>query len=126
MKFINQLKFRIGEQYENYEFQLKPIKEYIENAIHYDAYYFEGNNNNVLGAETDNVELHYNADILEKVLCYFKGNQYECLKEEIQKGSDSEVKQSSINFVSWYFENIEYVLSYSEEDNATVFRYSKI
>lgn len=126
MKFINQLKFRIGEQYENYEFQLKPIKEYIENNIHYDAYSFEENSNSILGIKTDKVELHYNADVLEKVVCYFKGNQYECLKEQIEQNYDGVIKQIDANLISWCYENIVYILSYVKNENQTVLRYNRI
>lgn len=126
MKFINQLKFRIGEQYENYEFQLKPIKEYIENNIHYDAYSFEENSNSILGIKTDKVELHYNADILEKVVYHFTGNQYECLKEQIAQNYDGVIEQIDVNIISWYYENIVYILSYTEEDNVTIFKYNRL
>ncbi len=97
------LKFAIGEQYENYEFQLSSIKEYVENEISYEAYLYTGSGNSIFNQEADKILLHFNADILMKVEYVFNADCFEDLKEEI-KTYKKPIEEYPY-FISWYFED---------------------
>lgn len=70
----NKLPFRLGEQYDNWEFDLLATGEILENGISYEVYEFVGEIPTLLDIKPDKIELLFNADVLEKVTYYFDGN----------------------------------------------------
>lgn len=79
-----ELKFKLGSQLENWEFDLSTIREYIENEICYEIYEYVGSDKSFLGFEADRIELSFNADILEKVEYYFMEEQHIELLGELE------------------------------------------
>lgn len=69
-----ELKFKLGSQLENWEFDLSTLREYIQDGINYEVYEYVGSDKSFLGIESDKIELTFNADILVKVEYYFNGN----------------------------------------------------
>ncbi len=118
------LKFTIGEQYENYEFQLSSIKEYVENGISYEVYLYTSSEKSIFNQEADKILLHFNADILMKVECIFNVDCFDELKEQINK-LITPINEDTY-FVSWYFENIELILELNTQENITKLLYQKI
>ena len=70
------LKFKLGSQLENWEFDLSTLREYIQDEISYEVYEYIGSDKSLLGIESHKIELTFNADILEKVQYYFKKELY--------------------------------------------------
>lgn len=66
--------FRLGEQYDNWEFDLLATGEVLENGISYEIYEFVGELPVLFDIKPRKIELLFNADILEKVVYYFEGN----------------------------------------------------
>lgn len=62
-------KFKLGEQYENWEFELKAIPPYeiIENGLTLEVYEYIGKPISILQCAVGKVLLYFNADILHKV-----------------------------------------------------------
>lgn len=69
--------FKLGEQYENWEFDLLSTGEIIENEISYEIYEFTGKVKELYDIQPIKIELLFNADVLEKVIYYFEGNLVE-------------------------------------------------
>ncbi len=82
------LRFTIGEQYESYEFVLKPKGEKKINGICYEIYLYEKGDFNILFnlSISRGILLLFNADILSAVYYRFKGNHFEYLLKQLNKG----------------------------------------
>lgn len=82
-----ELRFKIGEQYDLNEFNLKGIEPTFKNGLEYENYqYIKEGNNYLLEVEFTNlITLQYNADILCKVVYEFHIRDYELLKSKIEK-----------------------------------------
>ncbi len=80
-----ELKFVIGEQYENYEFDLESVDLGLSLTLMYDCYkYIKGDFKTLFDLEiTKEIYLLFNADILSAVAYRFEGNQYEYLRDKI-------------------------------------------
>jgi len=72
-----ELKFKLGSQLENWEFDLSTLREYIQDGISYEVYEYIGKDKSFLGIESDRIELSFNADILVKVEYYFGEEKYD-------------------------------------------------
>ena len=82
------LKFEIGEQYENYEFDLKSKGEKTVNGICYDIYLYGKDDFKTLFdlPISRGILLLFNADILSAVYYRFKGNHFKYLLKQLNKG----------------------------------------
>ncbi|WP_298767335.1 hypothetical protein [uncultured Polaribacter sp.] len=81
-----ELRFKIGEQYELNEFNLKSIESTLQNGIEYENYeYIKGDLKALFGIEfTSNIVLQYNGDILSKVVYEFHQKHYNYLYSKIK------------------------------------------
>lgn len=88
-----ELRFKIGEQYELNEFNLKSIESTLQNGIEYENYeYIKGDFKALFGIKfTSNIVLQYNGDILSKVVYEFhqKHYNYFCSKIKNYKITES-------------------------------------
>jgi len=84
-RLLKQLRFTIGEQYENYEFVLSSKGEKTVNGICYEIYLYEKGDFKTLFdlPISRGIVLLFNADILSAVYYRFKGNHFEYLLNEI-------------------------------------------
>lgn len=75
---LEELRFKIGEQYELNEFNLKSIESTFINGIEYENYeYIKNDFKTLFGVElSSNIVLQYNADILCRVLYTFDRTYY--------------------------------------------------
>lgn len=80
----NEFQFIIGEQYENYEFDVTFIRIIIEDNIEYVVYQYKKEEKHFLFdiEITEGVFLWFNADILMKVVYKFLSEEYKKLNQE--------------------------------------------
>ncbi len=76
---LDLIPFKIGMQYENWEFELEPYS--ISKAT--DTYKYIGNEKRILGIEAKLILLSFNLDILEEVEYYFDADTFTLLKGRI-------------------------------------------
>src|SRR5690606_35301923 len=69
--------FKLGEQYDNCEFDSLATGEVLENGIGYEIYEFIGELPSLFDITPSKIELLFNADVLEKVVYHFEGNLVE-------------------------------------------------
>jgi hypothetical protein len=87
-KLQQELKFRIGEQYEKYEFELDWVTSMIDNNLRYEVYRYIGKDkSSIFNFEIDKILLAYNCDFLAGVFYFIKGECYFRILSEIQKES---------------------------------------
>ena len=88
-----ELRFKIGEQYELNEFYLKTIESTFSNGLEYENYeYIEGDFKALFGVKfSKNVILQYNADILYSVIYEFELTHYNYLNSKVGQYSFEEV-----------------------------------
>lgn len=79
--------FKLGEQYDNWEFDLLSKGEIIENEISYEIYEFTGKIKGLFGILPSKIDLLFNADVLEKVIYYFEGNLVEYFEQSFSTGN---------------------------------------
>lgn len=110
------LKFKLDDEYSDYEFQVIPIPPYeiIENNLSIELYEYFGEIDEVLNLRVKHIILYFNADILMKVELRYRGNKLELLKQRLEKLNN--IQFSSIIFLKLYF---------SEKDRETVLTYQK-
>lgn len=83
-QLLKELKFTIGEQYENYEFDLKDFGSKTINGLTYEIYlYNKGAFQTLFGLPIQSILLYFNADILSCVEYEFEGNQFDYLLNRI-------------------------------------------
>lgn len=92
------LKFKIGSQLENWEFDLSALREYIHDGICYEVYEYVGSDKSFLGIKSDKIELSFNADILEKVEYYFKEGLYIELLGELEHRLGNSMANNTLLF----------------------------
>lgn len=107
-------KFTIGEQYENYEFQLSSFKEIEEKRISYDVYLYTGKKN-IFKIQAEEILLYFNADILMKIEYVLDENKFEYLKEQLN------VLFNTNLYLLWYFEN--YMISLNKVNHNIILLY---
>ena len=100
---LKQLRFTIGEQYENYEFDLKSKGEKTVNGICYEIYLYEkGDFKTLFGLPISRgIVLLFNADILSAVYYRFKGNHFKYLLKQLNKQLPSKNKMVIDPFVAY-------------------------
>lgn len=84
---LKELPFKIGEQYELNEFNLKTLKSTFSNGLELENYeYIKGDFKTLFGIPfSSNVILQYNGDILYKVICEFDLSHYNQLKSKVNQ-----------------------------------------
>lgn len=89
-QLLKELKFSIGEQYENFEFDLKDFGSKSINGLTYEIYLFnKGTVTTLFGLPIDKgILLYFNADILSCVEYRFKGNKLDDLLDRISRYLD--------------------------------------
>lgn len=117
-----ELKFKIGSQLENWEFDLSALREYIQDGISYEVYEYLGSDKPFLGIEPDRIELSFNADILVKMEYYFKLELYAELlfKLEQKLGKPSESDGLS---ASWCLFTLHLYVKRTKEFNTLLLSY---
>ena len=82
---LEELRFKIGEQYEINEFNLKSIESTFNNGLEYENYeYINDDFKTLFGIElSNNIILQYNADILCRVIYEFNKVVYNNLIDKI-------------------------------------------
>ncbi len=78
---LDLIPFKIGMQYENWEFELEPYS--TSKAT--DTYKYLGNEKCILGIEAKLILLSFSLDILEEVEYYFDAVSFGLLKDNIEK-----------------------------------------
>lgn len=95
-QLLNELKFTIGEQYENYEFDLKDFGSKTINGLAYEIYLYDKDNFQTLfGLPIKSILLYFNADILSCVEYEFEGNQFDYLLDRISNYLDIDISQKA-------------------------------
>ena len=86
-QLLKQLRFTIGEQYENYEFHLKDEGIKRIGDLEYEAYvYTKDDFKKLFGLEISrDVLLLFNADILSAVYYRFEGDKFDYLVEVVNR-----------------------------------------
>lgn len=85
-KLQQELKFRIGEQYGKYEFELDWVTSVLDRHLRYEVYKYIGKDKtSVFNFEIHKILLAYNCDFLAGVFYFIKGDCYFRLLSEIQK-----------------------------------------
>lgn len=82
---LEELRFKIGEQYELNEFNLKSLESTFSNGLEYENYeYIKGDFNMLFGLKlTSNAKLQYNGDILCSILYQIDLTDLEKLIEQL-------------------------------------------
>ncbi|MGO3706565.1 MAG: hypothetical protein ACTJGD_02785 [Mesonia hippocampi] len=88
---LKEFRFKIGEQYELNEFNLKSLESTFSNGLEYENYeYIKGDIITFLGIEIyGNIILQYNTDILCGIIYSFEINKLSKLVSRLEKYSDS-------------------------------------
>ncbi len=95
-QLLNELKFTIGEQYENYEFDLKDFGSKTINGLTYEIYlYNKGTFQTLFGLPVKSILLYFNADILSCVEYRFEEKYVKILAKELYR-YEKEIHKSEI------------------------------
>lgn len=87
-KLQQELKFRIGEQYGKYEFELDWVNSVLDNNLRYEVYrYTAKDKSSIFNFEIHKILLAYNCDFLACIFYFIKGDSYFKILSEIQKKS---------------------------------------
>ncbi|MCT4180291.1 hypothetical protein HZP54_10070 [Elizabethkingia anophelis] len=80
------LKFRLGEEYCNFEFEVIPLPPYeiLENSLILEPYEYFGEISEIFGFTVRHIILYFNADILMRVELRIKGNVIDQLSKQIK------------------------------------------
>lgn len=125
MKQLN-IPFKLGMQYDNWEFDLEVTKDRIEGC---DSYIYVGKKfNKFLNYSTDKAELLFRLDVLEAVILRFTYRNikfyYELLKA-INKSTRSKVNYHN-NYTAYLVSNNLIHIFYSESNSTIILIYGKI
>jgi len=84
---LKELPFKIGEQYELNEFNLKTLESTFSNGLEYENYkYIKGDFKTLFGIPfSSNPILKYNGDVLYSVICEFELSNYSYLKSKVNQ-----------------------------------------
>ncbi|WP_407476214.1 hypothetical protein [Elizabethkingia anophelis] len=97
------LKFRLGDEYCNFEFEVIPLPLYeiLENSLILEPYEYFGEISEIFGFRIKHIILYFNADILMKVELKIKGNKIIHIKTELDNLKNTALP--SIMFLEiWY------------------------
>lgn len=126
---VDFIPFQIGEEYENWEFELN----YEEETKSFDKYQYIGNEfSELLGLEVKNCHLYFNMDILAKVNVELKSEK---LNDFYTLGNVIDIKTAKKGFMKnispdllrkeWMIENSLLSLQYNFEFNSVFLLYKK-
>ncbi|QFG52036.1 hypothetical protein [Chryseobacterium sp.] len=122
-KIFDYLIFKLGSDYEEYEFDLIPIPpyEFIENELSLEPYEYFGEVKEVLGCKVQQIILYYNADNLMRVMIKFRGNKLLLIKRVLEESNIN--FPDTIMFLKMYFspEIKETILLYQHKKLSTEF-----
>lgn len=99
-----ELKFKLGSQLENWEFDLSTQREYIQDGISYEVYEYTGNDKSFLGVEFDRIELSFNADVLVMVEYYFGEEKYDETLSKLEQNLGKPADSNTL-LASWCYKN---------------------
>lgn len=99
----NYLKFTLGSESSDYEFDIIPIPpyEFIENNLSLEPYEYFGEIKQILGCKSKQIILYYNADVLMRVAVKFKGNKLQYLKRILETSNID--YSDTLMFLKMYF-----------------------
>ncbi len=125
MKQLN-LPFKLGMQYDNWEFDLEVTKDRVQG---FDSYIYTGKKfNKFLNYSTDKTELLFRLDVLESVMLRFDDRNikfyYELLKA-INKSTRSKVNYNN-NYTAYLVSNNLIHIFYNESNSTIILIYGKI
>lgn len=87
-KLQQEFKFKLGEQYGKYEFELDWVTSVLDNNLRYEVYRYTGKDKiTIFDCEVQKVLLAYNCDFLAGVFYFIKGECYFRILSQIQKES---------------------------------------
>lgn len=122
-KIFDYLIFKLGSDYEEYEFDLIPIPpyEFIENKLSLEPYEYFGEIKEVLGCKVKQIILYYNADTLMRVMIKFRGNKLLLIKRVLEESNIN--FPDTIMFLKMYFssDSKETILLYQHKKLSTEF-----
>ncbi|WP_312090051.1 hypothetical protein [Chryseobacterium sp.] len=83
----NHLKFKLGTEYDSFEFQVISIPpyEFLENNLSLVSYEYFGDKSKILGITTKHIFLYFNADILMRVELLYRGDKVKALKRKLEE-----------------------------------------
>ena len=108
-----QLRFTIGEQYENYEFQLSALGETIEDGICFEEYLYIGEEIQFFGIKVQKVKLYFNGDVLCAIHYIFDENLSPELLSNFRKIKNDEID-------SYEFDNHYIKVIHKSYDNSSI------
>ena len=108
-----ELKFKLGSQLENWEFDLSTLREYTQDGTSYEVYEYVGSGKSFLGIEPDRIELSFNAEILVKVEYYFKLELYAELLFKLEHKLGKPAVSNGLS-TSWCYLNYQFYIEKSK------------
>lgn len=83
----NHLKFKLGTEYDSFEFQVISIPpyEFLENNLSLVSYEYFGDTSKILGFITKHIFLYFNADILMRVELLYRGDKVKTIKRKLEE-----------------------------------------
>lgn len=123
--FTRNLKFKIGFQLENWEFDISAVNEYIEDDVLYEVYEYIGSDKFFMGIESKSIKLLFNADILEIVEYFFTINMYDEVLAKLKILLGSGIIKSDFS-TSWYIHKLAVSVIYSTEHQTVKISYQKL
>lgn len=123
--FTRNLKFKIGSQLENWEFDISVVNEYIEDDVLYEVYEYIGSDKFFIGIESKSIKLLFNADILEIVEYFFTINMYDEVLAKLKILLGSGIIKSDFS-TSWYMHKLAVSVIYSTEHQTVKISYQKL
>lgn len=118
-KLQEELKFKIGEEYGKYEFELDWLKSVLDDNLRYEVYQYIGNDKRtIFDFEVHRILLAYNCDFLCGIFYFVKGDCYFRILSEVQS-KFSHTRKIKINVIkkSKYITKL-FVLSDSLSSNS--------
>ncbi|MFV8324693.1 hypothetical protein [Flavobacterium sp. ZS1P14] len=115
-KLQKELKFKIGEQYGKYEFELDWVTTVLDKNLRYEVYQYIGKDKiSIFDCEINKILLAYNCDFLAGVFYFIKGDCYLKFLAEIESLNTS----SKIIYVVEINENIS-TLFFTKKKNKMI------
>ncbi len=100
---INFIPFKLGMQYENWEFDLEPDFETTE----FDRYlYIKKDMNTLLSIPVERIYLSFNADILFMVEYEFRRKYFEPLKSQLEIILEKGIFRDSDKCLEWRYDDL--------------------
>lgn len=83
----NYLKFKLGTDYDSFEFQVISIPpyEFLDNNLSLVSYEYFGDNSKILEITTKHIFFYFNADVLMRVELLYRGDKVKSLKRKLEE-----------------------------------------